>query len=166
MTNIKCDKTGETRSRRLRGKKLLVSAGVLVALSISAGVIHAGYKVPGTSWEVSISGSTSGSFGGSLAAARASSDGTQYIGCEVEWVGPTASTTATVQPSNYGYCYARDRNGNVRACYLTIKQGTAAALLANVNQDSYVWVSYFPTSDATYCGAVNVYNYSYGPVKY
>jgi len=146
-------------------KRLFISTGALALVLGSGAIVHAGYKVPSTSWEVSINGTSSGAFGGSVAAARMSADGMQYIGCELDWIGPTASTTATVQPVNYGYCYARDAAGNTRSCYVSIKNNTAANVLATVNQDSYIWASYFSMPDAAYCGQINVYNYSYGAVK-
>jgi hypothetical protein len=152
--------------KRPRRKKLLAGAAVLVSLLAGAGAINAGLKLPATDWEVRFTGNgTTGAFEGYLGSARNSSDGNQYIGCELHWYGPTANNLPTVNPSNMGYCWAADRNGNVRSCYITVKYGTAAALLANVVQDSYIHVSYFTVSGQPYCGAVDIYNYSYDPKK-
>jgi hypothetical protein len=135
--------------------------GALALVLGTSGALRAGTRLASSSWEVSTSSSW---FGGSPASARASADGNQYIGCELEWVGPTASTTVTNQPSNYGYCYARDAAGNSRGCYVTIKYGTAAGLLSTINQNSYISVNFFNMPDVAYCGSVTIYDYSYGPV--
>jgi hypothetical protein len=159
MENTQRRQIGKTVVGR---KKLLLGTAAFVALTASAGVIHAGYK-----WnsEVAFTGTaTAGTFTGTVGAARASTDSLQYIGREVQWSGPTPTNLATVSPTNVGYCYARDRAGNSRGCYVTIKYGTAAALLANVNANSYIGVRYFSTVDAAYCDFIDIANYSYNPV--
>ncbi len=151
-----------------RGKKLLMCALVLVSGFVGAGALHAGLKEPPTAWEVKITGDTNkGSFEGYFGSARNSSDGLQYIGCHVEWYGPQSSAqTSSISASNSGWCSARDRGGNVRSCYLSVKSGTAAAVLGNMTPDSYLVAKFFATSDAPYCSFVQIYNYSSDPVKY
>ncbi|HVZ71990.1 MAG TPA: hypothetical protein VHJ20_06405 [Polyangia bacterium] len=149
------------------GKGLLISGGALALVAGVGGIVHAGYKVTPSAWEVSFSGSaSSGSFAGALGSARASSDGYQYIGCEAGWFGPASSAvTATFTPTTYGYCYARDRSGNVRSCYLSAHSNDAMTTLSTINQDSYLAVSYFTVSGNVYCSSVWVDNYSHNPVK-
>lgn len=145
---------------------MFVAALVLAAGVGSAGALHAGWKATTTDWEVKFG--TSGSmktFEGYMGSARASADSTQYIGCEVEWYGPTSSNTATVHPSNVGWCWASDKNGNTRSCYLTIRDNTATSAIGNVIQDSYIYAAYFTLDGVPYCNAVNIYNYSYDPLK-
>ncbi len=139
--------------------KFVVGAAVLASMLGFAGVIHAGSR--GVN-EVTFTGdAANGSFKGSLGSARASSDGYQYIGCQVSWYGPTTANLPTVNPSNYGYCYARDRNGNTRSCYVTVKYGTAAALLGNVSSDAWLYAQYFSMPDAAYCNWIDIANFSY-----
>ena len=150
--------------KRLRGKRLLFGAAVLVSLVAGAGALHAGFREG--AWEVRFSGTaTQGSFEGYMASARASADDQQYIGCEVEWGGPTPNNLPTVSPYSNGWCYARDKNGNTRRCHVTIKYNTATALLGNITQDSYIQASYFTVDGIPYCSNVRIYNYSYDPVK-
>jgi hypothetical protein len=151
---------------RILGKKLVLSMSVLGSLLVSAGALRAGLKETPSAWEVKIEGTTKGRFQGYLGSARNSTDSMQYIGCFVDWSGPTENNLATVSPSNSGWCEARDRYGNARGCYVTIKYGTASALLGNVIQDSYIDVNYFTVSGVPYCGAIKIYNYSSDPVKY
>jgi len=149
------------------GKRLLIGAGALALVASSGALARAGYKVSPTSWEVSFSGnSTTGGFSGALGSARASSDGYQYIGCEAGWFGPASSAvTATFTPTTYGYCWARDRNGNTRSCYLSAHSNDAMTTLSTINQDSYIGVTYFTTGGVVYCNEVWVDNYSHNPVK-
>ena len=151
-----------------RGKKILMCALVLISGFVGAGALHAGLKENPTSWEVRLTGNaTSGGFDGYLGSARNSSDNTQYIGCYAEWYGPqSAAATTSINASSTGWCSARDRYGNTRSCILSIKSGTASAILGNMTPDAYVVVKYFASSDAPYCSYVQIANYSADPVKY
>jgi hypothetical protein len=82
---------------------------------------------------------------GSMQAARFSSDGNQYIGCQV-----TASGG-----SNSAYCFARDSSANYISCYTT--DASAIQNAGSVSSGSFVL---FQVSGST-CTYVSVTNSSY-----
>lgn len=143
-----------------------IGKGILMAGLVTAGVIasrgaFAGARVSRAAWEASISGTaTTGSFQGSIAAARTSADNVQWIGCELEWGGINASNLPNPPLYNFGYCSVRTANGTTRTCYLTIKQGTALGLVGALNESSMLRVSYFTVDGNAYCSNVKIYNYS------
>jgi hypothetical protein len=142
------------------GKGILI-AGLVTAGALASRGAFAGARVPRADWEASISGtSTTGSFQGSLAAARASADSVQWVGCSLEWGGISAGNVTNPPLYNLGYCSARTASGTTRTCYLTIKQGDALGLVGALNQSSMLRVSYFTVDGTAYCSNVKIYNYS------
>lgn len=147
-----------TRMTLGRMTKGLLVAGVVVTGVLASRGAFAGARATG--WEVSISGSSSGTFKGSVSAARYSADSVQWIGCELEWYGPNSSNTATVVPSNIGYCSGRNSAGTTRTCYITTRYGNAMSLVGAVNMGSMLSVQYFTVDGNVYCGDIKIYNYS------
>jgi len=150
----------------INGKRM--AKGFLLAALLGGGVLAsraaiAGYRASTSGWRVKLYGTaTTGYFTGNLSTVRNSADGTQYIGCEMEWFGPNASNVTTVSPSNDGFCYARDAAGNVRSCYLPIKYNTAAGVVGAINPNSFLQVNYDTFGGNSYCTYAWVANYSHG----
>lgn len=154
MTNQK------TLTLRRIGKGLLV-AGLLTAGVLASRGALAGSRVPLADWQVKISGTTTGYFSGSIAAARNSGDSKQYIGCDLTWSGPAPGKTTAFTPVASGYCMARTADGTMRACNLSPKYDQVLPLLGTFNEASMLKISYFTTPEGdVHCSVVKVYNYS------
>jgi hypothetical protein len=77
---------------------------------------------------------------GSLADARASSDGTQYIGCNL----------TGYQTSMSGYCYANDSAGNYKMC--SVPASAAPSMLpviASLNSQTYLYFAFDASGNCT-----------------
>ena len=127
----------------------VVSTLIVIAGLCVAGQVRAGYR---GDWNVSV-GSTYAT--GSMGTARASADGTQWIGCEMRF--------GTGGVGYAALCYAQDSAGNYRFCGFDNTNATTmqqvSAVIASITPASYIYFT-FNASGGT-CNFIQVEDKSY-----